>query len=49
VRSSALLDPMMRTSSASTSTRWASARQVIATVAAALGPHPPVGMPGECF
>ena len=38
VRRSSLFDPMMRTSFASTSTRRASA-EMIATVAAALGPH----------
>jgi hypothetical protein len=40
---------MMRTSFASTSTRWASARSVIAAVAAVLGAHPLPGLPGEHF
>src|SRR5215510_1359123 len=47
LRRSSLFEPMMRISFASTSTRSRERAQVVAAVAAGLGPHPPAGLPGE--
>ncbi len=47
VLSKSPFDPMMRTSPSATSTRWASAPKVVASVAAALDPDPLPRGPGE--